>query len=357
MTRTTVPDDFVVTDRGGVVENRHAVHAAVVDSTGALLFTAGDAARLTLARSAAKPAQALAIIEAGGLGDAFGFDDADLALMCASHSSEDRHVARARAMLAKARAAEHDLRCGGHPAISDAVNRAWIKRDFAPTAVCNNCSGKHAGMLAGARALGAPKEGYHLPDHPIQLRVRGVVEDLCGLGADDVKWGIDGCNLPAPAIPLRHLARMYASFAEAADAVESDAGAPARTQAQARIFNAMARYPELVGGEGRFCTVLMEAFGGALIGKVGADGCYGIGVRASEQTRRLGAKGAVGISVKIEDGSLEILYAVAAEILQQLGIGTPDLWERLAAFHQLKRLNTAGVVTGRVSYPFKVRAT
>ncbi|KAF9630644.1 putative l-asparaginase ii protein [Lasiodiplodia theobromae] len=117
----------------------------------------------------------------------------------------------------------------------------------------------------------------------------------------------------------------------------------------------MARHPEQVGGEGRFCTVLMEVFGGALIGKIGADGCYGVGVRASEQTKRLGAEGAIGIAVKIEDGSIEILYAVVAELLEQLQIGTPEMRQKLAVFHHLKRLNTAQVVTGKVSLPFKVR--
>src|SRR6478735_12341027 len=141
--------------RGHSVENTHRAHVAVVDSNGRLLYSFGDPSRVTLARSAAKPAQALAVLETGAL-ERFGFDDADLALMCASHSSEERHIERAHAMLGKAHASEADLRCGGHPAISDAVYRNWIRRDFTPTPVCSNCSGKHAGMLAAARAMNAP---------------------------------------------------------------------------------------------------------------------------------------------------------------------------------------------------------
>lgn len=348
-------DDCVTTDRGGIIENKHDVHAAVVDASGRLLYCVGNPRRMTLARSAAKPAQALAILETGGC-EQFGFDDADLALMCASHSSEERHISRALTMLNKVSVDEKDLRCGGHPALSDAVNRAWIKQDRSPTPVCSNCSGKHAGMLAGSRAIGSDFKNYHKPDHPIQLRVKRVVEELCGLDEHSLRWSIDGCNLPAPAFPLCYLAQIYATLADAADIVsENKHLASSRTSNVARIFRAMASYPELVGGEGRFCTLLMRTFEGVLIGKLGADGCYGIGVRASEQTQRIGAQGALGISVKIEDGSIEILYAVVLEILEQLQIGTPAMRAQLRVFHHLVRVNTVGVVTGRVSLDFKLR--
>lgn len=148
------PRAAVVTYRGNAIENTYVAHVAVVDARGRLLSRFGDPFRITLARSAAKPAQALSVIETGAP-ERFGFDDADIALMCASHSSEDRHIERTRAMLEKVAAHEADLRCGGHPPLSDAVYRSWIKRDYTPTGVCSNCSGKHVGMLAGAQAIGA----------------------------------------------------------------------------------------------------------------------------------------------------------------------------------------------------------
>ena len=349
----TPSEDFAVTDRGGIVENRHRVHAAVVDAKGRLLYALGNPARLTLARSAAKPAQALAILEAEGVAR-FGFDDADIALMCASHSSEERHIARTRTMLSKIKAEEADLRCGGHPSLSDTVNRSWIKQDFVPTAVCSNCSGKHVGMLAGARAIGAGMDGYHLPDHPMQGRVRRTVAELCDLDVQDVEWGIDGCNLPTPAFPLDRLARIYAKLATAAD---GDEGPATRGAALARIFQAMARHPEMIAGEGRYCTVLMRAFNGTVIGKLGADASYAIGVRASDETRRLGTDGALGVSIKVEDGNIEILYAVVTEILERLEIGSPEIRSPLAPFHHPQRVNTMGVTTGGVSFPFKLRGS
>lgn len=346
--------EFVVTDRGGVIENSHRIHVAVVDANGTELASLGDSGRATLVRSAAKPAQALAILETTGI-DAYGFDDQDLALMCASHSSEPRHIDRARAMLSKIHAREADLQCGGHASLSESVNRGWIKQGYVPTAVCSNCSGKHVGMLAGARAIGAEPRDYNLFDHPMQVVVRQTVAEMCDLGMDEVHWGIDGCNLPTPAFPLDRLARMYAKLASAADALDGRSGVSARTRKLGQIFNAMTKYPEMVAGDGRYCTILMQAFGGTLVGKFGADATYAIGVRAGEDTRRLGVDGAIGISAKIEDGNVEILYALVCEILEQLQIGSAEARARLAAFHHLTRPNTMGLSTGGVSFPFALK--
>jgi L-asparaginase II len=345
--------------RGDAIENTHVAHVAVVDEDGHLLLGFGDPLRITLARSAAKPAQALAVVETGAL-ERFGFDDADLALMCASHSSEARHIERARQMLAKAQASEADLRCGGHPPLSDAIFREWIKRDFVPTAVCSNCSGKHAGMLAGARAIGATLDGYEQAGHPLQLRVKQTMADVCDLPTDAVQWAIDGCNLPTPAFPLDRLARVYAKLAAAADSIAaSAAGSSAvssRTAALARIYRAMTTYPEMVAGEGRFCTALMRSFDGALVGKVGADGSYAIGARASAQTARLGARGALGVAVKVEDGNLAMLYAVVAEVLAQLQLGTDQQRAALDSFHAPRTVNTMGVTVGRVGFSVSLEA-
>jgi L-asparaginase II len=340
--------------RGEAIENTHIAHVAVVDARGRLLYAFGDPARMTLARSAAKPAQALAVLETGAL-ERFGFDEADLALMCASHNSEERHIERTRQMIAKAHASEADLRCGGHPPLSDAVYRSWIKRDFTPGAVCSNCSGKHAGMLAAAQAIGSTVEDYHLPEHPLQVRVKHTVAEVCDLPDDGVQWAIDGCNLPTPAFPLERLARLYAKLADAA-AQPAAAGASTHHAGLARIYRAMTTYPEMVAGEGRFCTALMRSFEGALVAKVGADASYAIGVRASEQTARLGADGALGIAVKVEDGNATVLYAIVADLLNQLGIGTAAQRAQLDAFRNPPMRNTMNVETGRIALSVALEA-
>jgi L-asparaginase II len=342
-----------VSYRGDSVENRHIAHIAVVNATGRLLYAFGDAERVTLARSAAKPAQAAAIVATGAL-ERYGFDEADLALMCASHSSETRHIEHTRRMLSKLGADESALRCGGHPSLSDTVQRDWIRHDFVPTPVCSNCSGKHVGMLAGARLLSADSAEYHEAQNPMQQHVRRIVAELCELAPEQVEWGIDGCNLPTPAFPLDRLARLYAKLADAADAV--DAGHDRPDAALASIYHAMTRHPELVAGEGRYCTALMRAYDGALVGKLGADGCYGIGVRASARTRALGADGALGIAVKIEDGRIDVLYSVVSEVLARLDIGSAAQRAGLAAFHRPPLLNTRGVEIGHRSFPFELAA-
>lgn len=347
----------VVTYRGEALENSHTAHIAVVDAVdGRVLLGWGDVSRQTLARSAAKPAQALAVLESGAM-ERFGLDEADLALMCASHSSEGRHIERTLAMLAKVGVQESDMQCGGHDSISDAVNRDWIVRNFVPTAACSNCSGKHVGMLGSARAMGAPVADYHLPQHPVQQWVKKIVADAVRLPAQEVDWAIDGCNLPTPAFPLDRLAWLYASLAQAADTVAAvaDAQVGSRTAALARIYHAMTRYPDLVGGAGRFCSVLMRAFEGGLVGKLGADACYGVGIRASEATRRLGAQGAIGLSVKVEDGNVAMMYQLVSELLHRLELGTAAQRSALDAFHRPPMRNTRGVTIGRVEFPFILR--
>ena len=325
--------------RGDLVENTHAAHVAVVDAEGRLIYAFGDPSRMTLARSAAKPAQALAVLETGAL-ERFGFDDADLALICASHSGEPRHIERTRAMLAKAQVTEAELRCGGHAPLSDAVWKEWIRRDFTPTGVCSNCSGKHAGMLAGAQALGAAVADYHLPEHPLQVRVKRTVAELCDLPENGVQWATDGCNLPTPAVPLDRLARLFMKMANA-DTQTTDT-AP-RSLALARIYRAMTAYPELVAGDGRFCTTLMQAFDGDLVGKVGADASYAIGVRAT------GTRGPLGIAVKVEDGNTTVLYAIVSNVLGQLDIGRETQRAKLAAYGNPPMRNTMGIETGRLA--------
>jgi L-asparaginase II len=343
--------DLVISFRGGVIENRHQVHAAIVDASGKLLYTVGNHERITLARSSTKPIQTLAILETGAA-ERFDFDDADVALMCASHSSEPRHIERALAMLKKAGVKEEVLTCGGHPAQNLVVNRKWVEEGYVPTGICNNCSGKHAGMVAGAVSLGTSAHDYYMADHPIQKRVYRAVEDMSGLRKDEVQWAVDGCNLPTPAMPLPNFALMFAGLAEAANS--SNAASDQRTRYLARIHKSMSSYPGLVGGEGRFDTDLMQAYGGLLVGKIGADACYGIGIRASQNDAD-SKHGAMGVAIKIEDGNLIALYAAVIEILEQLQIGTAEMRRQLRSWHYPDIVNTAGVVTGGFRHQFKVR--
>ncbi|KAH0416066.1 L-asparaginase II, partial [Aureobasidium melanogenum] len=188
--------DLVLNWRGDVIENSHIVHAAIVDSDNKLLYSLGNSSRLTLARSAAKPFQALAILETGAA-EQYGFDEADVALISGSHNCEDKHISRVTAMLQKAGVTEQDMNCGGHPALSKVVNAGWVKSGFVPTAIYSNCSAKHVGMLAAAKALGAGAGNYNDPAHPVQLKIKQVHEQLANLDPEGIRWVIDGCNAPS----------------------------------------------------------------------------------------------------------------------------------------------------------------
>ncbi len=345
MSAAALPDAAIqfaaLVRRGPALENGHLAHVAVVDAQGTLRYRFGDPFRPTLPRSAIKPAQALAVLESGAF-EQYGLGEADLALCCASHSSEAIHIARTQSMLEASGASENEMRCGPHAPLSEAVQREWIKSGFTPTPVCSNCSGKHAGMLAAARALKLPVCDYHLPAHPLQQRVARVVAELCDLAPEQIAWGIDGCNLPTPSFALDRLARVFAKLGAATlpdgDTLAPSAMAPARRASLARIFHAMAAHPELVGGSGRFCSELMRAYEGTLVGKVGADASYAIAYPAR----------GLGIALKVEDGNSTIAFALAVELLHQLDIGTPAMRARLAHWHRPQIKNTVGIVTGEI---------
>lgn len=361
----------IAVDRNGIIENRHYVHAAIANAHGELLFSLGDPSRMTLLRSCAKPAQTLAILEAGNSGQ---YDRAEVALMCSSHSSEPFHVARVKKMLDRAGSNEDDLRCGSHESLDDRINRKWARDDYHPTPATSNCSGKHAGMLLASKTLGLDVTDYHHSNHPVSVRVKTVTEELLKAGTFNTKvlWGVDGCNLPAPAAPLQVSAAMYAKFAQAKDicSKEDETFVEERTSLMARIFTAMYEHPEMVGGTDRFCTVLMRACKGRLIAKLGADGTYCVGVRASTSSPYNGSAAwqnagpdTFGLAVKIEDGSTEALYTAVVEILVQLGVlpdeGEPwsngDDYTSLRPFTKPDRFNTNGDRAGTSQCCFKLK--
>src|SRR5260221_10643123 len=240
--------------RGGGVETVHEAHVAVVDSAGAVVARTGDPELVTFWRSAAKPFQALPLVE-DGAAERFGLTSEDLALACASHSSEPGQVARVRELLGKIGCSERDLLCGPHPPLSERVAHDYQTRGVRLTAVYSNCSGKHAGMLALARHHGWPTEFYTRLEHPVQQRCLAEVSRWTEGPAAEIKTAVDGCGVSCFALPLRNMALAY-------------------TRIPAAILEAMVLHPELVAGEGRPCTEMMRAHPGRVVAKVGAEGVY-----------------------------------------------------------------------------------
>jgi L-asparaginase II len=283
--------------RGTLVESRHRGAVAVADADGATVLALGDVATPVYPRSAVKALQALPLVETGAA-DAFGFGDEELALACASHSGEPGHVAGVMRMLAKAGLDAAALRCGAHwPMAQSAV--AALARTGEPSALHNNCSGKHAGFLCVACAKGIDHADYWRPGHPVQREVRAVLENLTGAALSDDRCAIDGCSVPTWAIPLENLAHAFAKFGSGRGL------APERARAAARLRAACAQKPWHVAGTGRFCTEIMQLFGARVFVKTGAEGVY------CGALPELG----LGIALKCDDGAGRAAQAVMAALI------------------------------------------
>ncbi len=317
----------IVATRGSTVESRHAVHAAVVSDAGELLASAGTPDLVAHWRSCAKPLQVHPFVACGHF-DALTWSDAELALACASHGGEPEHVALAAAMLRSVGLEEGDLACGPHEPLTLRGARLLREQGRHASRLHNNCSGKHAAMLASATSHGWATLGYELPMHPVQLVIRQSLSRWTGLDTGALDVATDGCGVPVFILSLRHMATAYARFACAAR--DEDAAH--------RIFAAMAKHPFLVGGTDRFDTVLMEETGGAVIAKVGAEGVHTVAIRDR----------AIGLAVKVADGSPRAQYPAVLRLLQHLDALPDTLPPRLHEFLVTPIRDTRGDVVGEV---------
>ena len=293
--------------RGPVVESRHEGIAAVVKSDGTVVASWGDIDAPILPRSANKPIQAMAFVESGAV-ERFGLGDEHIALSCASHSGEPRHVETVRAWLASVGLGEGDLECGTHaPRLPETVE-ALIRANAVPTAAFNNCSGKHSGFLTTAVQYGEPTNGYIKYDHPVQRRLRDVMSDLCGADAHAFPHGTDGCGIPTLATPLKSLARAMASMADPSRLSNKHA------EAAIRIRAAMNAEPFMVAGSGRFCTRINGALPGVVQVKTGAEGVF------CAMLPTLG----LGVAIKMWDGAGRASEVAMATLLDHLGVLPPE---------------------------------
>ncbi len=273
------------------MESVHRGAGIVVDADGGVVFSFGDVARPVFPRSAVKPIQALPLIESGAA-DRFALSPVELALACASHSGEPEHVACAAAMLARAGLDEIALACGAHWPTNAEAARACA----GPSALHNNCSGKHAGFLCLACARGWPTQGYETPEHGVQRAVKAALEEVCGERLDIA--GIDGCSIPAYAISLTGLARGFARMGTG-----RGLGAQ-RAAAARRLFDAMAAHPFYIAGTGRFDTRAMTLLKG-VVTKTGAEGVF---------CAALPERG-LGLAVKADDGATRAAEVMIAALL------------------------------------------
>jgi L-asparaginase II len=318
-----MPNPVIVeVSRGGLVESRHTGAVVVVDAAGRLLFSAGDVARPVFPRSAIKAFQCVPLIDSGAA-DRFGFTPEEIALACASHNGEAAHVKVARSMLAKSASAEQHYECGVQWPMRIEEQRALAGSGGHPAQVHNNCSGKHAGMLALAHMLGAASTDYVKIDHPVQLAVAAAIARYCDVDPAALAHGIDGCSVPTWAFPLRNMALGFARLTT--------------TATGQRIIAAVRQHPFMVAGTGRFDTQLMLALP-RVFAKVGAEGVYCGCI----------ADAGIGIALKCDDGGTRAAEAAFAQALSGLDCWSPAERATLAKFTVVPLHNWRQIPVGEI---------
>jgi L-asparaginase II len=319
--------DVLVT-RGRGVESRHRVHAAVVDASDAVVGRAREPGTVTMWRSCAKPFQVMPLLTSGGF-DEVGWGDDELALACASHGGEPEHVAIAESMLRDIGLEEGDLACGPHEPLSPRGARVLRESGDRPTRLHNNCSGKHAAMLARATFGGWPAEGYERDDHPVQRDVLTEVSRWSDVPEDQIIRAVDGCGVVVFGLSLEAMARAYARLTRAV--ARGD-------EIPSRIARAITTRPFLFGGTDRFDSLIVEETNGRVISKVGAEGVHSVAVFDQQ----------IGFAIKVEDGATRAQYPAVLYMLERLGALPERLSPRLADYGRTRIRNTRGEVVGEL---------
>lgn len=315
--------------RGDVVESQHRVHVAVCHVERGLIASAGNPAHHSFVRSAIKMFQVLPFVEGGGV-EHFNLTGQELALCTASHGGEPFHVDAALTLLDKARVTEAALACGPHLPLHQPSAHAMIAAGESPRRIHNNCSGKHAGMIACCVMQQWVTNGYHRASHPLQQRIRSTVERWMRVNADEVETAIDGCGLPTFALALDSVAEGCARFAAAA----ADRGSP-----QAKIFTAMTTHPEYVAGTDHLDTDLMRTAGRRLFAKFGAEGFYCVGVPSMK----------LGFALKVDDGARRAAESAVLAVLRRFDAITAAELQTLHTYANPEILNTRNEVVGAIS--------
>ena len=345
MTNTDCAAPLVEVWRGPIIESLHRGHLVAVDSYGKMVAELGAPDTVTFFRSSAKPFQAIPLITSGAA-DRFGFTDQEIAIACGSHSGEAIHVETVEAMLRKIGLGEDALKCGVHEPFSVEVTRELTRRQQPPSVLQNNCSGKHAGMLAVAKHLGAPIESYDAPSHPVQQLILQTVSKFSAIPADQIITGTDGCAAPVFGMAVRAMALMYARLVNP----PADFDAAVKT-ASRRIVEAMIQFPEMVGGsKDRLDTEMIRAGNSRLISKIGAEGVYTVGVLPCADWPN-----GLGLALKVEDGDDRRARPPAViEALRQLGVLSEGEITALATYAPTPITNRRGERVGEARAAFSL---
>lgn len=340
-------EQLVEVRRGSITESWHRGHVLAIEPDGNVVAYLGTPqTTVTFLRSSAKPFQAMPLLVSGAA-ERFGFTDREVALACASHNGEPIHTELASSMLEKIGLGPDALKCGVHEPYGVEAARALRERGEAPNVLHNNCSGKHAGMLAVALHLGAPIETYNRPEHPVQLAIGKTIAQFANMPVEDLAVAVDGCAVPVFGITVKAMALAFARLVSPPQSFDE----PTRRACE-RIVRVMSTYPELIGGTSdRLDTEIMRAAPGRLVSKVGAEGVYTAGIKPCEEWPR-----GLGVALKIEDGDdRRARPTVVVETLRQLGVLKDESLEAMAKYAYFPVLNRPGDIVGEIRAKFALK--
>jgi L-asparaginase II len=322
--------------RGPLVESVHSVAACAVNDGGEVLFSLGTVDVPVYLRSTAKPFIAATSIQHGVV-ERFGFEAREIAVIAASHSGEPFHVEAVRSILKKIGMDESALKCGAHAPYNPQAAKELERRRIKPSAVHNNCSGKHAGILALCKVLGADPATYLEASNPAEQEILKFCARLSDENAATLPLGVDGCGIPVYATPLRNAALSFARFATLRGIDERDA------RALGVVRSAMMAYPEYVSGTKEFDTELMRADSGNIACKGGAEGVHGTAV----------IDRGIGLVIKVVDGTSRARGPAVVESLGRLGVLSERQRTNLAEFAHPIVYNRAGRTVGSIRAAFE----
>lgn len=318
--------------RGNVVECIHRGDVVAVSSGGEIIFSEGDPNKFTYFRSSSKPIQGIQVILSGADKE-FGLSESEIAVICSSHYAEEIHLQAVASILKKIGLDESYLNCGAAVSLKQERSIEMALNGIGASKIISDCSGKHAGMLAVCKKMGYSLKDYLSPNHPLQKSILNSLSEICNYPSKNIEIGTDGCSAPVFAMPIFNMALGFARFA-------SLDRLPEKFHYSAeKIYHAMTTNPEYISGTGGFCSDLIKSTNGKLIGKIGAEGVYCVGVKDQK----------VGIAIKIEDGNMRALPPVVIETLKKLNLLTETELTNLSKYHIVESRNDKGEVVGFLS--------
>jgi L-asparaginase II len=318
--------------RNNVLESFHRGVICIVDREGKVIYSEGDIQQICYPRSAMKLIQVMPLLELGGF-ERFGFTLEEIAVMCGSHNAEPEHLRVVNSILQKIDLDKESLKCGPQYPTSKRDADELIRRSEKPHHIHNNCSGKHAGMLALCKLLNYEIEDYLNPNHPIQKLILQYVEEMYEYSKDKMVTALDGCSAPIYSIPIYNQALAFKNL------VATDSYTPERKLACKKIVEAMSTYPFMVAGSKRYCSDMMKVCGSRIIGKTGAEGLFCMSLLQEQ----------IGVCIKIDDGKMLPQYNVAQALVEATGIFDKEILLPLNSYKQADLSNFNKLITGEIN--------